>query len=135
MIKDILHHKVEDISIAAVPSRNHETNEEEWYVYLINRKNTAIENVLVSSKGYGIVDNKKVETSVLRHYIEIIPKMSFFKVEPIMPELFGISNQYWVSFYVGKQIYDKKYIFLAESIRAENYTTIPIMDVKGILLS
>lgn len=134
MIKDILNPKVEGISIAAVPSKT-ETGVEEWYIYLINRKETAITNVLISSKGYGIIDSEKVETSVLRHFFAEISAMSYVKIEPIMPELFAISNQYWVSFYIEKQIYDKKYIFVAESIQSENFTTIPIMGVKGILLS
>lgn len=135
MIKDILNPKVEDISIAAVPTANAQTGVDEWYIYLINRKDKAITNVLISSKGYGLIDSEKVETSILRHFIERIEAQSFAKIEPIMPELFAISNQYWVSFYVGNQIFDKKYIFLAGSIHSENYTSIPIMGVKGILLS
>lgn len=135
MIKDIPSLKVEDIALAAIPTQNTETGEDEWYIYLINKKNESIENVLVSSKGYGTISSEKVETSVLRHHIQIIPPLSFAKIEPIMPELFAISNQYWVSFYIGSQIFDKKYVFVAESIQPKNYTEIPLIGKKGILLS
>lgn len=135
MIKDIPIFKVEDIALAAVPTPNAETGEDEWYIYLINKKAEPIENVLVASKGYGSISSEKVETSVLRHHIKIIPALSFAKIEAIMPELFAISNQYWVSFYIGAQIFDKKYVFVAESIQPKNYTEIPVIGKKGILLS
>ena len=135
MIKDIPNLKVEDIALAAVPTPNVETNEDEWYIYLINKKNVAIENVLVSSKGYGEMNKDKVETSELRHYVAVIPAMSFAKIEAIMPELFAISNQYWVSFYIGKEIFDKKYVFVAESIQKSNLTDVPVIGKKGVLLS
>ena len=135
MIKDIPNLKVEDIALAAVPTPNAETNEDEWYIYLINKKDKAIENVLVSSKGYGEMNKEKVETSELRHYIEVIPAMGYAKIEAIMPELFAISNQYWVSFYIGKEIFDKKYVFVAESIQKSNLTDVPVIGKKGVLLS
>ncbi|NEN24779.1 hypothetical protein G3O08_14835 [Cryomorpha ignava] len=135
MIKDIPNLRVSDIALAAIPTPNAETNEDEWYIYLINKKNVPLENVLVSSKGYGILNKDKVETSELRHYVEVIPAMGFAKIETIMPELFAISNQYWVSFYIGKEIFDKKYVFVAESIQTSNLTDVPIIGKKGVLLS
>lgn len=135
MKKDIRDPKVEDIAIAAIPLENEESNEPEWYIFLINKKDVAITNVLVSSKGYGLLNAQKVETSELRHHVEEIPAQGFAKIEPIMPELFGISNQYWVSFYIGNQIFDKKYVFVAESIQESNFTDIPLVGKKGVLLS
>ncbi len=135
MKKDILAPKVEDIALAAVPLPLPDTDELEWYIYLVNKKSAPIENVIVASKGYGEVNNEKIETSQLRHYVKVIPALSFAKIEPIMSELFAINNEYWVSFYIGKQIYDKKYVFLAESIQESNLTDVPLMAQKGVLLS
>lgn len=135
MKKDIHDPQVEDIAIAAIPEDNEESGEKDWYIFLINKKDVPIENVLVSSKGYGEVDDKKVETSELRHYVESIPANGFAKIEPIMPDLFGISNQYWVSFYIDRQIFDKKYVFVAESIQESNLTEVPLVGEKGVLLS
>jgi len=132
--EDIIDPVVEDIAIAAVPEQNETTGEDEWFIYLINLKSVDIENVIIASKGYGEIEKEKVETSQLRHYVEKIPANGFAKVEPIMDDLFGLSNQYWVSFYVGKEIFDKKYVFVAESIQSANLSQVPLMDKKGVLL-
>lgn len=134
MKKDIKDPKVEDIAIAAVPEKNEETGNMDWYIYLINLKDIPISNVLVSSRGYGQVEDEKVETSQLRHFVEELPPKSYAKIEPIMENLFGISNQYWVSFYIDRQIYDKKYVFLPETIQEDNLTKLPLMGIKGVLL-
>lgn len=134
MKKDIEDPKVKDIAIAAVPEKNEETSNSDWYIYLINLKDIPISNVIVSSRGYGQVEDEKVETSQLRHFVEELPPRSYAKIEPIMENLFGISNQYWVSFYIDRQIYDKKYVCLPETIQENNLTKLPLMGIKGVLL-
>lgn len=134
MIKDINAPKVLGIGLAAVPESNPETGADEWYIYLINLKDVEITNVIVASRGYGMVKKEKVETSQLRHLVEAIPPKSYVKIEPIMDELFPLNNQYWVSFYIDREIFDKKYVFLAETIQRENTTEIPLMGQKGVLL-
>ena len=133
MKKDIPPLIAEGIAIAVV-KENNELGEFEWNVYLLNRKKIAIENILISSRGYGEKENQKVETSQLRHFIEILPPESFQKIEPIIEEVFGISNQYWISFYQDEKLYDKKYIFLAESINDANFTTIPLVNKPGVMI-
>ncbi len=134
MIKDIDPPKVEDIALAAIPESNPETGVDEWYIYLINLKKVEITNVIVASRGYGIIEKEKVETSQLRHLVESIPPQSYVKIEPIMDNLFPLNNQYWVSFYIDREIFDKKYVFLAETIQKENTTEVPLMGQKGVLL-
>jgi hypothetical protein len=97
-------------------------------------KNAAIENVLVSSKGYGEIDNRNLRTSELRHYIEKLEAHKFSKIEPIIEDVFGLANEYWVSFYVNKTIYDKKFVFLPESINENNFVTIPFLNKKGVMI-
>lgn len=135
MKEDIVNIPVEGLAIAAVLEPIPDTQDMEWNIYIINKKDVAIQNVLVSSKGYGEVNNEKIETSQLRHFLEDMPAESFKKIEPIMPELFKLNNQYWISFYIDKQIYEKKYVFLAETILEANMTQVPIMNKKGVLLS
>jgi len=134
VIKDIDRPKVEDIALAAVPQSNAETGTDEWYIYLLNLKPEPISNVLVSSRGYGQMKQEEVKTSELRHYIEELPAHSYVKIEPIMEELFALNNQYWVSFYLGQIIYDKKYVFLPETIQKSNLTELPLMGGKGVLI-
>jgi hypothetical protein len=51
-----------------------------------------------------------------------------------MDNVFGINNEYWLSFYVDKIMYDKKYVFLAESIIDVNFTMIPLINKMGVMI-
>ena len=61
MNKDIIFHKVEDVAVAIVSETNN-TGEEIWNAYLLNLKNETIETVLISSRGYGTIEEKQVKT-------------------------------------------------------------------------
>jgi hypothetical protein len=133
MKKDILLPEVKDIAVAVVKEQN-ELAEEEWNVYLINLRSHDIEGVLVSSMGYGMYNNEEVKTSTLRHFLDVVKKKSFSKIEPIVETVFGLNNEFWVSFYVNKVMYDKKYIFLPETIKEENFVLIPYINKKGVMI-
>ena len=133
MKKDINPPPVKDVALAVVKEEN-DLAEVEWNVYVINLKNETIEGVLVTSKGYGSFEGEDVKTSVLRHFLDTIPAKGFAKVERIMENLFALHNEYWLSFYLHKVMYDKKYIFLAESIREENCIVIPLINKKGVMI-
>ena len=51
----------------------------------------------------------------------------------ITPDVFHLNNEYWVSYYIGNQIFDKKFIFVPDSIREENLILIENLNLKGIL--
>jgi hypothetical protein len=133
MLKDIPKLEVENIVVAIVPEEN-EIAEEIWSVYLVNLYDQKIEGVLVSSKGYGIRHGEEVKTSTLRHFIGTVESLDYAKIELIIKDVFGLSNEYWISFYLGKEIYDKKYIFLPESITEQNFTMIPFLNKKGVMI-
>lgn len=133
MKKDILPPEVKDIGVAVVKEQN-ELAETEWNVYLINFKSSDIEGVLVSSQGYGVYNEEEVKTSTLRHFLDEVKAKSFAKIEPIVETLFGLNNEYWVSFYDQKVMYDKKYIFLPETIKEENFVLIPYINKKGVMI-
>lgn len=136
MRKDINIPKVENIAVAVVHELNEEKTANVYNVYLINLSEEIIEDVMVTSKGYG--ENKstgaKIKTSVLRHKLGVIMPNQFFKIEPIMEDVFGINNEYWVSFFVEKKMLDKKFIFLAETIKESNFVTIPQINKKGVFI-
>jgi hypothetical protein len=88
----------------------------------------------VTSRGYGSHDGEEVKTSVLRHFFDYIDPMSAVRVEPIDRQVFGLNNEYWVSFYIGSTIYDKKYLFLPETIMEENFSKIPVIDKMGVMI-
>jgi len=134
MKKDINPSKIENVAVAVVLEKN-DLNEDIWNVYIINQKKDLIENVLVSSKGY-ITDLKGVETktSELRHSIGNIQANDYALIEPIMENVFALHNEYWVSFFTNNELLDKKYIFLAETIKEENFITIPILNKPGVMI-
>ena len=133
MKKDITPPVVEDIAVAIVKERN-ELAEFEWNVYLLNLKKEKIEAVLVTSQGYGRFNEEEVKTSTLRHFLDEVHGNGFKKVEPIVETLFGLNNEFWVSFFINQVMYDKKYIFLPETIKEENFITIPIIHKKGVMI-
>lgn len=134
MKKDINPPKVEDIIVAVVKEKN-ELDQDVWNVYLVNQQKETIENVLVSSKGY-LTDTKgvKTETSMLRHGLGNIESGEFALIEPIMENVFVLHNEYWVSFFKDNTMYDKKYIFLAETIKEENLVNIPVINKQGVMI-
>lgn len=133
MRKDIPIPLVTDVAVAVVNEIN-ELNVAEWNVYIVNLKNKPLEGVLVSSRGYGEIQNEKRATSELRHFLDVLEPKTYKKIEPILEDVFALTNEYWVSFYLDKTLFDKKYIFLAESIRVENCITVPVINKKGVLI-
>lgn len=133
MKKDIPENIVEDIAIAVVLEGETPASKN-WNVYIINLKNVAIDTILITSKGYGLKDGEEVKTSTLRHMIEKVEPHSFSKIEAIDEQVFGINNEYWISYYIGSEIYDKKFIFLPESIIESNLTKVPLINKPGVVV-
>lgn len=132
MKRDIPSPVVENVVMAVVLEE--ENGQNVWNVFLINLDIVPITNVIVTSRGYGELNGERRSTSTLRHFYEKIPDLEFTRVEPIMEDTFGLTNEYWVSFYIGGQVYDKKYVFLPESITPNNFTQIPLLNVEGVMI-
>jgi uncharacterized membrane protein YhfC len=131
--KDIQPPKVEGVAMAVVLETDEE-GADTWYVYLINRRDETLENVLISSRGYGEIEGEERKTSEMRHHLDKLGPKSWARIERIVEEVFALSNQYWLSFYIGRELHDKKYIFLAGSISEEHFTQVPLMNVKGVMI-
>lgn len=131
MKKDIPIRKVTDVAIAMVPDAQ---DENFWEAYIINLKDEAIKNVLITSKGYGEVKGEKITTTQLRYFYEIIGPEMAVKIEPIDVKLLTIANEYWISFNLDDFMYDKKYVFMPGSSAGLNRTTIPILNQRGIMI-
>lgn len=127
--------KVEKVGVAVV-RRLDENGNKVHYVYLINYRDDIMEGIIVTSKGYGqnVETGEKVQTSMLRHCLEVLLPNEAAKLEPIMEDVFGLANEYWVSFYVDGKMYDKKYIFLPETISEKNMKEIPLLGLKGVMI-
>ncbi|HRW90743.1 MAG TPA: hypothetical protein P5027_12395 [Flavobacteriales bacterium] len=133
MKADIDRPKVSGVAMAVVQEPDPE-GDPAWYVYLINRTDRRLENVLVSSRGYGELEGEQKKTSEMRHYLEELGPRSWARIERIMEDVFGLNNQYWLSFYLNGIIHDKKYIFLPETITKEHFTDLPLMGQRGVMI-
>lgn len=139
MKQDIPFEQVEGVSVAIVPAPDNALTPDGqplWQVYLLNHNDFSLTNVIVNANGYGQQENgEKVRTSTLRYLFEEVPAHTAMPIEPLDPALFHLNNQYWVSYYHGPQIFDKKFIFVPGSIVPDNFTHIALLDRVGILHS
>jgi hypothetical protein len=135
MKKDIPEYKVEELAIAILPRVEDGIQDDEmWDVYLVNLKADSIENVLINSRGYGEIDGEQMKTTVLRHFFNEVGPHQAHLIEPIQTKLFDIANEYWVSFTYDGYMYDKRYVFVRGSISVDNFTTIPVLERKGVMI-
>jgi hypothetical protein len=127
--------EVKNVGLAVVRHFDKENNAL-YNVYLINLREDIMEGIIVTSIGYGhnVESGEQVKTSMLRHTIEVLLPDEAAKIEPIMEEVFGLSNEYWVSFWINDVMYDKKFVFLAESITEENMKKIPALGKEGVMI-
>ncbi|MBM3164260.1 MAG: hypothetical protein FJZ80_02255 [Bacteroidetes bacterium] len=114
-----------------------ENNCPEYAVYLINERTDIMEGIIVTSVGFGedISAEKPMKTAMLRHSLEILLPGEFARIEMIVPEVFGLYNEYWVSFWIDDVLYDKKFLFLPNSVKVSAMKELPKFNKKGILLT
>lgn len=135
MRKELEGPKVENIGVAIVEQKN-ELNENIYNVYLLNLGEEIIEGIMITSIGYGenLKTGEKIKTSMLRHSLEVLLPNEAAKIEPIMEDVFGIANEFWVSYWSNDVMFDKKFIFVPESISPNNMKTIPVLGDKGVMI-
>ncbi len=104
-----------------------------WNAYIVNDKSEPIENVFVSSKGYLVnIKGEESKSSVLRHFYKVVPAKSSQKIEVVIDDVLKLNNEYFVSFYHQDRLFDKKFVFLAETIKKENISVVPIIQKQGV---
>ena len=136
MREELLGPKVEKVGVAIIEQQDGEGNTM-YYAYLLNLRDDIMEGIIITSTGYGenVNTGEKIRTSTLRHSLEVLLPQEAAKIEPIMEDVFGLSNEYWVSFWVDDVMYDKKFIFLPETVTKDKMKPIPLLGEKGILIS
>lgn len=134
MIRDIEMPAVVNVTIA-VARKKSIGESDEWLVYLINNNEFPIENTLVASNGYGEKDGEKQKTSILRHYLQTVHANSTALIEPIDKNVFHLNNEYWVSYYIGNKIYDKRFVFVPDTICEANLSYVKALDMEAVVHS
>lgn len=107
----------------------------EYNVYLWNRREDILEGIIITSAGFGedFLTRDEVKTATLRHSLEVLLPNEVAKIESIIPDVFGLNNEFWVSFWVDEVLYDKQFLFTSNSITSTNFVYISQFGKKGML--
>lgn len=131
MKKDIAIPVVKNVELAIVYEYNAIYKTNDWYAYLINKKEVALETVLIVSKGYD--KEKGIETSTMRHKLEILPANSVAKVELLQEDVLQLTNSFLVTFFEDGKLLDKTFTFTKGTITKANLQELSFGNKKGIL--
>jgi len=134
MKKDIQIPIVENVFLAAVQEWSDDFMEKVWYVHLVNDSDYDLDSVMVVSKALGTLDGEMKQTSLLRHAFTQIPKISSAKIEMIEKSVLRLNNEFMVTYFIGTILYDKKFIFKAQSITPDYVEEVPILFVDGVIV-
>ena len=128
MNKDIPKPEVKNVTVVVKPG----AEGEHWTVHLVNANNFSLHNILVASEGYGKKEPNREKTSVIRQYFEELGAESSLEIELIDPKVFHLFNEYGITYYIGDEIYFKKFIFVPDSILEENLILNTILDTNVV---
>ena len=134
MKSDITIPEVENVFLAAVQEWSDDFKEKVWYVYLINDSDFQLDSVMVVSKAFGTIDGEMKKTSLLRHAFMEVPAVSVVKIEMIEKSVLALNNEFMVTYFIGNTLYDKKFIFRANSINVTNVEEVPLLFVDGVMV-
>ena len=134
MKKDITIPEVENVFVAAVQEWSDDFMEKVWYIYLVNDSDFNLDGVMVVSKAFGTIGGEMKKTSILRHAFVEMPAVSVVKVEMLEKSVTTLNNEFMVTFFIGNTLYDKKFIFKANSISEINVEEVPILFVDGVIV-
>lgn len=130
MKKDIKIPSVKNLYLAIVQEYNKIFKTNDYYAYLINKKDIDLEMVLIVSQGY---DNDK-RTSQMRHKIENLPAKSIAKIELIQEEVLQLNNVFKVTFFENNKMFEKNFILEKNTLKESNLRIIKQLNKKGILI-
>ena len=128
MNKDIPDNEVKNVTVVVKP----EGDNEHWTVHLVNGNDFPIKDILVASTGYSEKGPNQEETSTIRQFFEEVGANSSIQIELIDPKVFHLFNEYGVTYYIDKDIYFKKFLFVPDSIIKSNLRHNTVMDTEVV---
>jgi hypothetical protein len=134
MKKDIIISEVENVFIAAVQEWSDDFMEKVWYAYLVNDSDFNLDGVMIVSKAFGTIDGEMKKTSLLRHAYVEVPAVSVVKIEMLEKSVLVLNNEFMVTFFIGGKLYDRKFIFKANTITPDYVEEVPILFVEGVIV-
>ncbi|MEC4004286.1 hypothetical protein OX283_006435 [Flavobacterium sp. SUN052] len=134
MKSDITIPEVENVFLAAVQEWSDDFMEKVWYAYLVNDSDYDLDGVMVVSKAFGTIDGEMKKTSLLRHAFPNVPAVSVVKIELLETSVLRLNNEFMVTYFIGDKLYDKKFIFRAQTITPDYVEEVPILFVDGVIV-
>jgi len=134
MKKDIQIPEIENVFLAAVQEWSDDFMENVWNIYLINDSDFQLDSVMVVSKAYGMLDGEMKKTSLLRHAFISVPAVSVVKIEMIEKSVLTLNNEFMTTFFIDNKLYDKNFIFKANSITPDYVEEVPHLWVDGVVV-
>ncbi len=134
MKKDIIIPTIENVFIAAVQEWSDDFMEKVWYAYLVNDSDFKLDGVMIVSKAFGTISGEMKKTSLLRHAYVEVPAVSVVKIEMIEKSVLALNNEFMLTFFMGDKLYDRKFIFRANSITPDYVEEVPILFVDGVIV-
>ncbi|HRN97758.1 MAG TPA: hypothetical protein PLA69_00325 [Flavobacterium sp.] len=134
MQKDINIPEVKDVFMAAVQEWNDDFMANVWNVYLINDSDNELHDIMVVSKAFGTIDGEMRKTSLLRHALVEMPPVSVVKIEMVQDSVLALNNEFMLTFFIGNTLYDRKYTFIANSIRKDRTEEVPHLWKPGVIV-
>ncbi len=131
MKKDIKIPEVKEVHVAVVQEEHPEYKTQDWNAYIINNSDADLETVLIVSQGY---TDKKM-TPPMRHTITMLPARSYAKIEYLQDKVLELNNEFKITFFEGNQMFDKTYVFRKNTINKKALQILPLMQLKGVLVS
>ena len=134
MKSDITIPTVENVFVAAVQEWSDDFMEKVWYAYLVNDSDFQLDSVMVVSKAFGTLEGEMKKTSLLRYAFPESPAVSVVKIEMLEKSVLRLNNEFMVTYFIGNTLYDKKFIFRAQTITPDYVEEVPILFVDGVIV-
>ena len=104
-----------------------------WNVYLVNDSDEDLHDIMVVSKAFGTLNGEMRKTSLMRHALVEMPAISAVKIEMIEDSVRALNNEFMLTFFIGNTLYDRKYIFTANSITDDHMEEVPVLFKDGVI--
>jgi uncharacterized protein affecting Mg2+/Co2+ transport len=133
MKADIIIPKVENVHIVAIQEWSDDFQENCWYAYLLNATNESLEMAMIVSRAYGLIDGENRKTMSLRHAFATVAPQTAVKIEFLENNVLQLNNEFALSYFIGNQMFDKKFLFSVNSINVNAQVNLPVIPNKGIM--
>jgi len=133
MKKDIIIPKVENVHIVAIQEWSDDFQENCWYAYLLNATNETLEMAMIVSRAYGLIKGENRNTMSLRHAFAKVEPQTAVKIEFLENNVLQLNNEFLLSYFIGNQMFDKKFIFKVNSINEKAQSDLPVIAKRGVM--